>query len=36
MSKSDVKAVFAPVSAGVDYAAMEEDILKRWRELSLL
>ena len=36
MNKSDVKAVFAPVSAGIDYAAMEEDILKRWRDLSLL
>ena len=36
MSESDVKAVFAPVSAGIDYAAMEEDILKRWRDLSLL
>ena len=36
MSKSDVKPVFAPVSAGIDYAAMEEDILKRWRDQSLL
>ena len=36
MSKSDVKPVFAPVSAGIDYAAMEEDILTRWRDLSLL
>ncbi|MCY3659495.1 MAG: isoleucine--tRNA ligase [Caldilineaceae bacterium] len=36
MSTSDVKPVFAPVSAGIDYAAMEEDILQRWRDLSLL
>ena len=36
MSKSGAKPVFEPVSAGIDYAAMEEKILERWRALSLL